>query len=106
MHEAKVEDHVDTPVASPGIRTLIWPSLALLVVYLLGLLQARWHFDGPLVFALIVLWLAVPLGLLTIYRATIHRIHSLGAFAPGSVAVRFLRGIWLRVVIGWVLSLA
>jgi hypothetical protein len=105
MTEGRVEEGTIAPAALPGVRRMMWPLVALLVVFALGLLQVRTHLGGPLIFAVILLWLAVPLGLLQTYLATIHRIHALGAFAPGSVAVRFLRGIWLRVVFGWILAL-
>ncbi len=55
--------------------------------------------SGPFWPAMFFLMLALPVGVFGAYLATLKRIHWLGMWSADSLAVRWLSGAWLRLLI-------
>jgi len=62
--------------------------------------------SGPLWPSLFMLLLAVPSGLFSTYLATLRRIRNMAVWSPGSRALAWLSGPWLRVLGGFAAAFA
>ncbi len=83
------------------MRTVL--IIAYLALISLGAIFLR-ESDGPFGLATLFLVLALPAGIFSAYLATLRRIHWLTLWSADSLAVRWLSGSWLRLLIALLLA--